>query len=154
MRPRCDLNLGRICRTPQILACSIVIEPSREAYYLQRLSARSREALQADDGSRTRDLRLGKPTLYQLSYVRDRGRFYGPAEPSAGRATPAARAVSAGSGRVRLVAFVVRILGLDRDERQQPHDLHEAPGMRRHVGAEPQLAAPGLGRPDQGGHGP
>ena len=24
----------------------------------------------ADDGSRTRDLRLGKPTLYQLSYVR------------------------------------------------------------------------------------
>jgi cytochrome c biogenesis protein CcmG, thiol:disulfide interchange protein DsbE len=25
---------------------------------------------QADDGSRTRDLRLGKPTLYQLSYVR------------------------------------------------------------------------------------
>ncbi len=26
--------------------------------------------LQADDGSRTRDLRLGKPTLYQLSYVR------------------------------------------------------------------------------------
>ena len=26
--------------------------------------------LEADDGSRTRDLRLGKPTLYQLSYVR------------------------------------------------------------------------------------
>jgi cytochrome c-type biogenesis protein CcmH len=25
---------------------------------------------QADDGSRTRDLRLGKPTLYRLSYVR------------------------------------------------------------------------------------
>src|SRR5919106_4285103 len=25
---------------------------------------------EADDGSRTRDLRLGKPTLYQLSYVR------------------------------------------------------------------------------------
>src|SRR4051794_6024363 len=24
----------------------------------------------ADDGGRTRDLRLGKPTLYQLSYVR------------------------------------------------------------------------------------
>ena len=24
----------------------------------------------ADDGSRTHDLRLGKPTLYQLSYVR------------------------------------------------------------------------------------
>jgi hypothetical protein len=26
----------------------------------------------ADDGARTRDLRLGKPTLYQLSYVRAR----------------------------------------------------------------------------------
>jgi hypothetical protein len=26
--------------------------------------------MKADDGSRTRDLRLGKPTLYQLSYVR------------------------------------------------------------------------------------
>ena len=26
---------------------------------------------EADDGSRTRDLRLGKPTLYQLSYVRE-----------------------------------------------------------------------------------
>ena len=25
---------------------------------------------EADDGPRTRDLRLGKPTLYQLSYVR------------------------------------------------------------------------------------
>src|ERR671918_1399734 len=28
---------------------------------------------EADDGSRTRDLRLGKPTLYQLSYVRAAG---------------------------------------------------------------------------------
>src|SRR5437764_13895136 len=28
------------------------------------------ETVRADDGSRTRDLRLGKPTLYQLSYVR------------------------------------------------------------------------------------
>jgi hypothetical protein len=28
------------------------------------------DAMKADDGSRTRDLRLGKPTLYQLSYVR------------------------------------------------------------------------------------
>jgi hypothetical protein len=26
--------------------------------------------IEADDGGRTRDLRLGKPTLYQLSYVR------------------------------------------------------------------------------------
>jgi aryl-alcohol dehydrogenase-like predicted oxidoreductase len=30
---------------------------------------------EADDGSRTRDLRLGKPTLYQLSYVRAGARF-------------------------------------------------------------------------------
>jgi hypothetical protein len=29
-----------------------------------------RFASDADDGSRTRDLRLGKPTLYRLSYVR------------------------------------------------------------------------------------
>jgi hypothetical protein len=28
---------------------------------------------EADDGGRTRDLRLGKPTLYQLSYVRAGG---------------------------------------------------------------------------------
>ena len=26
---------------------------------------------EADDGGRTRDLRLGKPALYQLSYVRE-----------------------------------------------------------------------------------
>jgi hypothetical protein len=32
----------------------------------------------ADDGSRTRDLRLGKPTLYQLSYVRARAESYPP----------------------------------------------------------------------------
>jgi hypothetical protein len=30
----------------------------------------SSEFREADDGGRTRDLRLGKPTLYQLSYVR------------------------------------------------------------------------------------
>jgi hypothetical protein len=29
--------------------------------------------VKADDGARTRDLRLGKPTLYQLSYVRKWG---------------------------------------------------------------------------------
>ena len=28
------------------------------------------ETFRADDEARTRDLRLGKPTLYQLSYVR------------------------------------------------------------------------------------
>jgi hypothetical protein len=31
---------------------------------------RIRSGIEADDGGRTRDLRLGKPTLYQLSYVR------------------------------------------------------------------------------------
>jgi hypothetical protein len=31
---------------------------------------------EADDGSRTRDLQLGKLTLYQLSYVRTGGGFY------------------------------------------------------------------------------
>ena len=37
---------------------------------------------QADDGARTRDLRLGKPTLYQLSYVRVVGDFrWCPGEP-------------------------------------------------------------------------
>jgi hypothetical protein len=33
------------------------------------------KAMKADDGPRTRDLRLGKPTLYQLSYVRVEVRF-------------------------------------------------------------------------------
>ena len=32
--------------------------------------ARFGSGTEADDGARTRDLRLGKPTLYQLSYVR------------------------------------------------------------------------------------
>ena len=31
--------------------------------------------VRADDGSRTRDLELGKLALYQLSYVRKGGRF-------------------------------------------------------------------------------
>ena len=35
-----------------------------------RSDDRRSQARQADDGSRTRDLRLGKPTLYRLSYVR------------------------------------------------------------------------------------
>src|ERR671922_187423 len=34
------------------------------------LACKSSSRLRADDGPRTRDLRLGKPTLYQLSYVR------------------------------------------------------------------------------------
>ena len=32
----------------------------------------------AGDESRTRDLNLGKVTLYQLSYSRAEGKFYGP----------------------------------------------------------------------------
>jgi cytochrome c-type biogenesis protein CcmH len=35
-----------------------------------RIRANLCNAWEADDGSRTRDLRLGKPTLYRLSYVR------------------------------------------------------------------------------------
>ena len=38
--------------------------------HLRRDAASLCEAVKADDGVRTRDLRLGKPTLYQLSYVR------------------------------------------------------------------------------------
>ena len=38
--------------------------------HLRRVSAKSCKGVKADDGARTRDLRLGKPTLYQLSYVR------------------------------------------------------------------------------------
>ncbi len=37
----------------------------------------SQKGEKADDGSRTRDLQLGKLTLYQLSYVRTGGGFYG-----------------------------------------------------------------------------
>jgi cytochrome c biogenesis protein CcmG, thiol:disulfide interchange protein DsbE len=37
---------------------------------LQDFARPRRSSPRADDGSRTRDLRLGKPTLYQLSYVR------------------------------------------------------------------------------------
>src|ERR1035438_5765400 len=37
---------------------------------LQAVSAVFQRSPEADDGARTRDLRLGKPTLYQLSYVR------------------------------------------------------------------------------------
>ena len=45
--------------------------------------------LRADDGSRTRDLRLGKPTLYQLSYVRAAGDFTSRAMSSGASATTA-----------------------------------------------------------------
>jgi hypothetical protein len=44
----------------------------REAYRLEprRFPWLCREISEADDGSRTRDLELGKLALYQLSYVR------------------------------------------------------------------------------------
>jgi hypothetical protein len=42
---------------------------------LQGKRGTSRHPAEADDGLRTRDLRLGKPTLYQLSYVRAAARF-------------------------------------------------------------------------------
>jgi hypothetical protein len=70
MRPKCDLDLRRTCRTSQILACSTSIEVRAKAADLRKVPARACEAVKADDGSRTRDLRLGKPTLYRLSYVR------------------------------------------------------------------------------------
>jgi hypothetical protein len=40
-------------------------------YKVKRLNCR--EKAEADDEARTRDLRLGKPTLYQLSYIRVSG---------------------------------------------------------------------------------
>jgi hypothetical protein len=47
--------------------------PLRSRAVLPREKARiTGPFYQADDGARTRDLRLGKPTLYQLSYVRAR----------------------------------------------------------------------------------
>jgi hypothetical protein len=70
MEPRWNLDLRPICVTPQFLACLTNIEPSPKVPHLRRVSAKSCESVKADDGSRTRDLRLGKPTLYQLSYVR------------------------------------------------------------------------------------
>ncbi len=45
----------------------------------KRKRSAKRRAEEADDGSRTRDLELGKLALYQLSYRRVSGRFYGQA---------------------------------------------------------------------------
>ena len=70
MEPRWNLDLRRTCRSSPLLACSMTIELRPKRSHLRRVSARPCEAVKADDGSRTRDLRLGKPTLYQLSYVR------------------------------------------------------------------------------------
>ena len=70
MEPTWNLDLRRISRTLHVLARLANIEQPPKCSHLRRVSARSCEAVKADDGSRTRDLRLGKPTLYQLSYVR------------------------------------------------------------------------------------
>lgn len=100
MEPKWNLDLRPICGTPEVVACSTPIELSLKAPDLQRNPARCCEAVKADDGSRTRDLRLGKPTLYQLSYVRVRGRFYGQADTGvAGVNTPARRTSTKGGGR-------------------------------------------------------
>src|SRR5437763_1723122 len=50
-----------------------------------RKLAISRDLYKADDGGRTRDLRLGKPTLYQLSYVRAARDSRDPFAPTAAR---------------------------------------------------------------------
>ena len=67
MEPKWNLDLRRIRRTLHILACSTPIELRLKMLHLRRVSAKSCEAVKADDGSRTRDLRLGKPTKYLLS---------------------------------------------------------------------------------------
>jgi hypothetical protein len=48
-------------------------ERTRGAPRAARIPVVAGTLFEADDGSRTRDLRLGKPTLYQLSYVREGG---------------------------------------------------------------------------------
>ncbi len=57
-----------LCSTPPLLG-----SPAASAGFLSAVARKARVAgipLEADDGARTRDLRLGKPTLYQLSYIR------------------------------------------------------------------------------------
>ena len=48
----------------------IALDASRIAG-AEGLIPQTRMKPRADGGARTRDLRLGKPTLYQLSYVRE-----------------------------------------------------------------------------------
>jgi hypothetical protein len=68
----------RSCSSNARLACLLVGLPNSSGASHEESSDPScspiyREKGEADDGGRTRDLRLGKPTLYQLSYVRDDG---------------------------------------------------------------------------------
>jgi Arylsulfotransferase (ASST) len=86
---------------------------------------------EADDGSRTRDLRLGKPTLYQLSYVRAAGDFRAPVA----RAWPV---------RTRCWLKVPQpIAGRHRH-------LRAGPGKPRSAGASGQLEVPLVELPQVG----
>ncbi len=64
MRPRPPPHTRR---TLPFLACSTSIELWPEASHLRRNPATLCEGVKADDGARTRDLRLGKPRKYLLS---------------------------------------------------------------------------------------
>ncbi len=60
---------------------TLLLKPLRHVTRVAELTPEwrfSRAFSEANDGPRTRDLRLGKPTLYQLSYVRDPGDSNGP----------------------------------------------------------------------------
>jgi hypothetical protein len=63
MEPTWNLDLRRTRRTSHLLACSTATELRPKMRDLRRDPARPCEAVKADDGSRTRDLRLGKTTL-------------------------------------------------------------------------------------------
>ena len=93
-RPRCRRRRPKGCDQLDHVARSYV---SRTRRKLPLSGSFSR----ADDGSRTRDLRLGKPTLYQLSYVRaGRSGYQGPRGATCARAPPR-RAGRAPDGRSR-----------------------------------------------------
>src|SRR5947209_5403554 len=84
MRPRTPPHMLSLSDPRMFDGCRITARNRS----LRRDSERTCEVVQADDGSRTRDLRLGKPTLYQLSYVRVVGDSKGPAStawPNSGR---------------------------------------------------------------------
>jgi Flavodoxin domain len=57
---RVDLRPAAGCERLDEYAAVVIDRKTRHAPRIRK----------ADDGPRTRDLRLGKPTLYQLSYVR------------------------------------------------------------------------------------
>ncbi len=70
---RCDQYATTTSPQPHRLASPRLSGPGRidpVSASLRQNHAPSCDNRKADDGPRTRDLRLGKPTLYQLSYVR------------------------------------------------------------------------------------